>query len=126
MPALKFLVVLSSVFNGALYVAKPPNSTSAHITYGRNNTWKMMDLDSVNGIPVFKLSIRNKTVDEGFKIKFTYPTYSIETSWQSPKGKVKMSSDDRTCCISATILSVTLFIVLLMLIVLTYLSVRFH
>lgn len=82
----KFLVALAAVYNNTLYVLRPPACIDASISYNRTNaTWHKMENDSLTDIPVFKVSVKNfKDLHVlPFKIKFHYPEYVIDTTWQN-------------------------------------------
>lgn len=91
----KFLVALAAVYNGTLYVLRPPDCIEASICYNRTNvSWHKMVNDSLTDISVFKVSVKNfKNLDVlPFKIKFHYPEYVIDTTWQSVLLKQTRSS----------------------------------
>lgn len=122
---INFILALAAVYDGILYVAQPPNSTSATITFDRsaNATWSKMDYAILCDIPVFTVQVKNRTVDGllSFKIKFNYTTHSIDARRQTIGLKNKQfdvfnktlaQPTNDYCCISAVILALILLILL--------------
>lgn len=121
---IKFLIALAAVYDGILYVLQPPACTSATFAYNdgiHNVTWRKMDNTSLANVSVFKIPVKNFT-ENGvltFKIKFYYPTYAVDTNWQTIMVKNKsdilnkpIKAPDNSCCISSIALSIVLLIVM--------------
>lgn len=118
----KFLVALAAVYDGSLYVFKPPNCNSASITYDRaaNNNVSRYKMDSafLAEISVFKVSVRNFTQNDSitFKITFHFPSYVVDTNWQTmmlknrkiDMRKKNIEPNNNYCCISTIIVGVAL------------------
>lgn len=117
----KFLVALAAVYNSTLYVLRPPECIDASIAYNRTNaTWHKMGNDSLTDIPVFKVSVKNfKDIDVlPFKIKFHYPEYVIDTTWQSVSLKhtrdpvsAPLPVNDCGCYVSLIIIATSVLLV---------------
>lgn len=123
---IKFLVALAAVYDGILYVLQPPNCSIASLAHNEglhNVSWHKMDNALLADISVFKIPVKNFT-ENGvltFKIKFYYPTYAVDTNWQTIFVKNKsdvlkklIEPEDNSCCISTIVLSIVLLIVLCM------------
>lgn len=123
---IKFLVALAAVYDGILYVLQPPNCSSASFASNdglHNVTWRKMDNASFANISVFKIPVKNFTTKGllHFKIKFYFPSYAVDTNWQtmlmtnkSAILKKLAEPTDNSCCISTVVLSIVLLIVLCM------------
>lgn len=137
----KFVLALTALYDGFLYVVRPPACTSASITYdcntnhtfqkmgaydcNTNHTFQKMDAADLGGIKVFKVSVQNYTELNTlrFKIKFTFPGHSVNTTWQEilqTSGKLKVTNKtapkQSSCCITAIVFGVTLLLIVLILI----------
>lgn len=124
---IKFFVALAAVYDGVLYVQQPPHCSSASFTYTTNGlhniTWRKMDNASLANISVFKIPVKTFTQNGllHFKVKFYFPSYSVDTTWQtmlitnkSDVLKKLVEPTDNSCCTSTVVLSIVLLIVLCM------------
>lgn len=126
----KFLVTLTAIYNGTLYVARPLKCTHASITSDRstNTTWTLMETDVLGDIPVFKILVKQKengTVT--FKIRYGYPSYTVETTWQTITHKTQSVHKEQCpnyngCCISVVALSGVLVLIVSLLITAYFLA----
>lgn len=126
MVPIKFLVALAAIYDGILYVVQPPHCSSASFAYideVHNVTWRKMDNTSLANISVFKVPVKNVS-ESGvltFKIKYLYPTYAVDTNWQTILVKNKpdvlkklVHPADNSCCVSTVVLSIILLITVCM------------
>lgn len=125
MTPIKLLVVLAAVYDGTLFIVRPPDCDSASILFVRasnNTTWHHLKSDSLTGIRVFKVPIQNFTKSDflTFKIKFHYPTYAMDSNWQNIWLRTKKSDvsstqiDVNPCCVFTIVFGVLLLAILLM------------
>lgn len=81
---IKLLIVLTAVYDGVMYIARPSESISGSIVFSQDPTRYNLKSDVLHGLNVYSVSLSNVTrVPSSFKVKFHYPSHDIETSWQT-------------------------------------------
>lgn len=81
------LVILTSIFGGALYVAPPQAAHFAFVTFQNGNStteWMEMRPDIIDGFRVFKYKFHHDDFWKEqviYKFKYAFKNYTTETDW---------------------------------------------